>query len=186
MKISLKNFNPDKIAQLDLKMWKAYYAHNFFKLFILLLQLNHKFFKVSYISTLRTAYHSASAAMEFRLNKGNENIKKITEKLAKFFKIISERSLESFDYKKAAELELDWWLVDRYPNRYKHSREEALAKSMAYVFGVDSYKLKEYASYRAQAMVLRDEARKQGKAINWEAVEPLLNKSFNSLFVNVQ
>ena len=185
-KQSLKDFDPDIIAELDLKMWRAYYERKFLKLFILLFRLNQQFFRFNYLSTLKATYYSASATIDFRLNRGKENHKRITRKLTRFFKIISDNSIEEFDYKKAAELELNWWLVDRYPDRYTTSREGALAMAMANLFGVEPSKLSEFGNYGAQAMVLRDEARSEGKEFDWNAMGSLLNKSFNSLHKNIR
>jgi hypothetical protein len=186
MKKNLKKFNPDKIAELDLNMWQAYYSHNFLKLFILLLRLNNEFFRLDYFDTLQGAYYSASAAIYFRLNKGKENSETIIEKLTKFFKIISDNNIEKFDYKKAAELEFGWWMIDRYPKLYRTSREDALACAMAIIYNTDYLKLREYADYRAQAMVLQDEAAAIGQKADWDKIKFLLKKSFNSLYQNVQ
>jgi hypothetical protein len=186
MKKDLKKINPDKVAELDSDMWQAYYNHNFLKLFILLLRLNHESFGLDYFHTLQASYHSASAAINFRLNKGKENPKIIIKKLKKFFKIISDNNINKFDYEKAAELEFGWWMIDRYPKLHQTSREEGLARAMAAIYGVDYLKLAEYANYRAQAMVLQDEAEATGQEANWEKIKLLLKQSFNSLYINVQ
>ncbi|MFA5841201.1 MAG: hypothetical protein WC847_02970 [Candidatus Paceibacterota bacterium] len=186
MKKNLKKFNPDKIAEIDSKMWQAYYNHNFFKLFILLLRLNHEFFELGYLHTLQASYYSAYAAINFRLNRGKEDSKKIIKKLEKFFKIISNNNIDKFDYKKAAELEFGWWMIDRYPKLYQISREEGLARAMAAIYGMDYLKLTEYANYRAQAMVLQDEAEVTLQEANWDKIRSLLKQSYNSLYKNVQ
>ena len=117
-KHSIKNFNPGRVARLELEMWQAYYGHHFFKLFFLLIKLVHESFCVNYFLSIQVAYYSAIASIEFRLNKGKENNLSILSKLEKAFKLISQNSIEVFDYKKVANLELNWWLVDRYPDRY--------------------------------------------------------------------
>lgn len=186
MKKSLKKINPDKIAQLELCMWQAYYDHKFFKLFLLLLKMMRESFGLNYFSSLHAAYYAAFAATDFRLNKGKENSKRVLKKLTKFYKIVLNHSLDEFDSKRAAELELEWWFVDRYPSRYKISREEAIAVAMAIIYNVDSVKLMEYAKYRAQAMVLHDEAKLSRKAVDWDKIGSLLKLSFNSLSKNIQ
>ncbi|MCE9548862.1 hypothetical protein K8Q98_00455 [Candidatus Nomurabacteria bacterium] len=186
MKKDLRKFNPEKIAELDLNMWQAYYSHNFFKLFLLLLRLNHEFFGLDYFHTLQAAYYSASAAINFRRNKEKENSEIIIEKLTKSFKIISDNNIEKFDYGKAAELEFGWWMIHRYPKAYQTSLKEGLAQAMAKTYNTDSLKLKEYADYRAQAMILRDKAKITGKETDWDEIAYLLRKSFNSLHLNVQ
>lgn len=186
MSKNLKKFNPDKIAELDLNMWQAYYNHNFFKLFILLLRLNHESFGLDYLRTLQASYYSAFAAINFRLNKGKEDSKTIIKKLEKFFKIISDNNIDKFDYKKVAELEFGWWMIDRYPKLYQTSREEGLARAMATIYSIDYLKLTEYANYRAQAMVLQDEAEATNQEANWKKIGSLLKQSFNSLYQSVQ
>lgn len=186
MKKDLRKFDPNKVAELDLEMWQAYYDHNFFKLFILLLRLMHKFFGLDYFSAFRAAFYSASAVIDFRINKGRENSERIRRKLTKFFKIISSNNKKKFNYEKAAELELKWWLVDRYPERYEISREEGLANAMAIVYNINPEKLLEYAIYRAQAMLLQDKAEKEKGSTDWGQIGILLKKSFNSLYKSIQ
>lgn len=129
-KRDLRNFNPSTFARLDADMWVAYYNHHFFLLFILLLKLNYTHFKPSWLLTIRGAYHSAMAAIVFRRTKGREDNKKVLAHLVQFYKLLSGHNVYAFNYQKAAELELQWWLVDRYPNRYKVSRTIALAEGM--------------------------------------------------------
>ena len=76
---------------------------------------------------------------------------------------------------------MDWWFIDRYPDRYPISREEALAQGMAVVFNTDLTRLAGYADYRARAMVLQDEAEVDKKESDWELVESLLIKSYEAL-----
>ncbi len=185
-KKDLKSFNPDKVAEIELKMWKAYYGHNFLKLFFLLIQLVHRSFHIGYILSARVTYYAAFAAADFRMNKGEENKERILKNLVKFYGIVSRHITQPFDYKKVAELELEWWMVDRYPDRYKTSRESALALEMATIYNVDVSKLAEYAQYRAKAMVLYDEAISMEQEVDWDAIGSLLQTAFRSLYQNIE
>ncbi len=113
-------------------------------------------------------------------------MERISRKLTHFFKVVSNNSAEHFDPRKAAELELNWWLVDRYPDRYQVSRGEALAMAMANLYDVNPSRLAEFGRYGAEAMALRDQARSEGKAVDWSGIESMLKKAFRSLYVNVQ
>ena len=189
MRKSLKNFNPDKIAVLETRTWHAYYHHQFLKLFFLLVRLMHEFFDLNYLHAVRVAYYSASATIDFRLNKGKENqeiIQRITKKLTQFYLFISNHSLETFDHEKAAKLEIEWWLVDRYPSRYGISREEAIKMPIALIYDVDSSKLNEYAENRARAMVLQDEAEIEHREADWKRIGSLLKFAYGSLHRAVQ
>lgn len=186
IKRSLREFDPNMIAVIETSMWQAYYRHQFPKLFLLLLKLTHVHFHLNYIQNLKAAFYSASAAIDFRRNRGKENKERITEKLTHFYKVISEHAIENFDYKKAAELECEWWFIDRYPESYSVSRREALARAMAILYQVNPLLLMEYADYRARAMELQDKAEVEKKEADWDKVTELLQYSYKSLHSAVQ
>jgi hypothetical protein len=195
MKASLKDFDPDYVGAIESKMWQAYYCRRFFKLFILLIKLLRAQFHLGYILSIRAAYYAAFAAALFSIQKGKEDEKRMLKKLEELYKIVADNSVESFDYKKAAELELNWWLVDRYPDRYSITREEAVVSLPAFLYTIDPVKLKEHAQYRAQAMVLdrsqamavKNKSRTARTLKDWEEITVLLKKSYISLYhaVNV-
>ncbi len=168
-------------------MWQAYYRRQFLKLFFLLIRLMRESFGVDQITAARIAYQAALAAIDFRRHKGRENQERILKKLIKFYRIIFSHSLEPFDYKKAAEFELRWWLIDRYPESYEISRKKALGLAMAAVYNVDTSTLDEYADQRAKAMVLQDEAKNlKNKEADWDKIGSLLKTSYRSLYRAIQ
>jgi hypothetical protein len=180
-KVSLRQFDPENIAQLDLRMWRSYYNGQYLKLFFLLVSLLNKFFGIKYLQSMRAAWHAALASMDFRRNIGKEDAQRVLKNLERSLEIIHANSTEVFDYRKAAKLELEWWLVHRYPKRYTISLEDALAAAMAVLYKVDPSKLGEYARNRAKAMRLRDEINSSNQARTWEEIASLLNNSYKSL-----
>ena len=185
-KSNLKKFDPRRIAHLDREMWEAYYARRMGRLFLLLVRLMHEFFGFQYFYVLRVAYYSARAARDFQKHRGQENHQRIVSNLAKAYRIISEHSMEPFDYRKTAELELQWWLVDRYPDQYQMSRREALASHMASLYHIDPVQLEGYAHTRALAMEMQDEAEEKKTTANLDQIETLLQNSYESLYQAVQ
>lgn len=175
---SLKQFNPIEIAKFETKMWQAYYSHRFLKLFFIFIEIIHKHFNINYFTALRASYFLAVSAVDFRINRGKENEKRIIKNLTKFYKIVNKHSLEKFNYEKFSELQLKLWLVDRYPDRYSVSRREILAEEAGFLYSIDSNKLKDYAHFRANAMELYDKA--EGD-VDWNEVEQNLVKSFTEL-----
>lgn len=183
----IRSFDPNVLAKLDADMWVAYYNHRFFSLFVLLLKLNYIHFRPSVILTIRGVYHSAMAAIVFRRTKGREDTESVLQHLVRFYKLMSARNISPFDYQKAAELEMAWWFVDRYPGRYKISRAAALAEGMAAVYNVSPASLKEYGQDRAAAMELLGEYHHDVTAtVDWERLRRLLQKSYAGLHVAVQ
>lgn len=183
----LRNFNPDTLAKLDADMWVAYYNHRFLSLFVLLLRLNYLYFRPGLTLTARGAYHSAAAAIVFRKTKGHEDAERVLKHLVRFYELMSAHNVSPFEYQKAAELELAWWLVDRYPDRYKTSRAAALAEGMAAIYSVPPANLKAYGKNRAAAMeLLGDYHHDVTAAVDWARLRELLQKAYRGLHAAVQ
>ena len=181
-KRDLRKFNPEKTGTLEAEAWQAYYNHKFFKLSLVLVKSLRALYLFGPVESLQAGYYVADATIDFRKNKGQENKERVKQKLEKFFKVLSDHSLRSFDYRKAAELEVQWWFVDRYPTQHEISREEAIANAAASIYNIDPSLLNEYANYRAQAMILQDEAEAEHKEADWYQIELLLKKCYHSLF----
>jgi hypothetical protein len=187
-KTDLRQFDYEEVANLDSAMWRAYYNHQFLKLFSLALRLIKTQLGLNWILTIRLAYYSAWAAAYYRINKhkGVDNTR-VLNSLTKFFRIISENSVEVFDYQKAAELELAWWDVHRRSKQNNEALEQSLAVAAAAVYNVPSSALGEYAHCRAAAMILpQHEGDKQPVFTNWAEVTALLNESWRSLHKVIQ
>ena len=68
-------------------MWIAYYNHKFLSLFVLLFRLSYSHFHPNPFTTVSGAYHTARAAMVFRMTRGNEDRQKILKHLTKFARL---------------------------------------------------------------------------------------------------
>jgi len=186
-KSNLRQFDYKKVARLDADMWRSYYNHQFIKMFMQLLQIMRTQLHLNWFLTLRLAQHSGWAATTYRLRKGRENYPPVLRNLVKFYKIISDNCTEPFDFRKAAELELEWWDIHRYPSRYKKSLEQSLADAQAAVYNTSPAEFKDYAHNRAIAMLLPNhEGDKQDNPPDWDEINELLLKSWQSLHNAVQ
>ena len=183
----LRQFDYKKVAKLDAAMWRAYYNHQFVKLFFQLLQVMRTQLHLNWYLTAKLAYFSGRAAKDYRLKKGNEDYKMTLASLIKYYNLLSKHSTKPFDYKKAARLELEWWDIHRYPKKYKKTLEKSLAEAAAAIYGVKPITLTEYARFRAEAMMIPDhEGDNQKIKPDWQKVESLLTKSWRSLHQSVQ
>lgn len=119
--------------------------------------------------------------MIFRRKKGREDYEAVLKSLIKFYRIGSSQSLEPFDYRKAASLELEWWDIHRYPEKYKKTLEQSLAEAAAVVYHCDPASLREYAGYRAEAAkMLTHEGDKHPEKNDWPKIDELLLKTWTS------
>lgn len=182
-KTDLRDFNYKEVARYDAEMWWAYYNRHFFKLFWRLLHLVKHQLDLGWLQTLKAAYYASWAAADYRLNKGEVNERRVVKNLIKFYKIASTRSWEPFDYRKAAKLELEWWNVHRVSYKNNKDLEQSLAKSASVVYNVKPEALKEYAHYRAEAMILpqHEADNDQPHPPNWQHIRGLLDKAWQSL-----
>ncbi|MDB5166590.1 MAG: hypothetical protein JWM37_662 [Candidatus Saccharibacteria bacterium] len=188
VKTDLSNFDPVKVGKLDADMWRAYYNHQFFLLFRLLVVLIKNQLGLSWLLTIRSAYYSAWAATDYRIHKKQgTNSTRVLRNLCKFYGLVSKHSVKSFDFHKAAELELVWWEVHRRSYKTSIALEQALAESAAVIYNVKPQKLKEYARYRAEAMILpRHKGDDQTNRTDWQYITDLTIKSWTALHEAVQ
>jgi hypothetical protein len=186
-KVDLRLFNHLKAAEIETKMWRSYYNHQFIKMFYQLTLFMRSVLRCGWFIALRLAWHSAIAAVYFRRRRGRENYDKVLKHLIKFYKIGSNHSIAPYDYKKAGQLELEWWDIHRYPKKYKKSLEQSLAEAFAVIYHCEPKNLKEYAYYRAKAaQMLTHEGDTHPTKNDWPKIEDLLYKTWHSLSVAVR
>lgn len=188
-KSDLRQFDYQEVAKLDNGMWRSYYNlnHDFFGLFLRALKLVKNQLRFSWYVTIRLAYYAGRAAVDYRLKKGKENYPRTLRSLIKFFKTISTNCIKPFDYKRAAELELEWWDIHRYPDKYKKTLEQSLAENMAVIYGVDASRLKGYGHNRASALLLLNQKGVKHKSLPYKKkIAELLEESWRSLYSAVQ
>lgn len=186
--VNLRELDYEKVAKYDADMWRSYYNHQFFKLFFQLAQLIRYQLHIGRFSSVRLAFYAGWAAADYRIHKKKGiDSARVLKNLTHFYRIISDKADEPFDYKKAAELELAWWEVHRRSYQNNPALEQSLADGAAVIYNVPAEKLKEYAHYRAEAMILpRHEGDEQKVPTDWDEVERLLVKAWGSLFRAVQ
>lgn len=187
-KSDIRKFDYRKMGTLDAAMWRSYYNHQFFKLFFQLVQLVKTQLNFGWFLTARLAFYGCWAAAYYRIRKkkGVDNTR-VLKNLRQFYRLISAHSVNEFDYQKAAELELKWWDVHRKSYKNNPQLEQSLAEATAVVYNVAPARLKTYAHYRAEAMILpRHEGDVQVVATDWAKVESLLVESWRSLQEAVQ
>ncbi len=179
-KSDLTRFDYKEVAKVDADAWRSYYNHQFFKMYWQLLRGMKAQLGQNWFITLRLSFYAGWAAADFRLKRGHENYDRILKNLTKYYGLLSKHSIQPFDYSEAARLELEWWDIHRYPKKYKKSLEASLAEAVAVVYDVDSKALKDYAHYRAVAMMLpahTGDKQKSDPEKTYKEVEDLLVRS---------
>lgn len=108
--------------------------------------------------------------------------------LRKFYGEIRNISTTDFDVERAAKLELEWWIIHRERKKYQEGDlANALAETVSAIYNLPKERFLEHGVFRAEAMKIRDEKAEQGGVTeeDWQKIDELLHKSWNSLHKNV-
>lgn len=180
----LKQFNADEVARLETAMWRSYYQKERVKLFNQLTELLRTQYNLPLLRSNLVAYQASKAAFVFKEGRGRPDYEKALPNLVNFYAEIRKVSDINFDVNRAAQLELEWWIVHR--ERKKHAAgdlDKALAELPAEIYQIPVEQLMEHARYRAEAMTIRDDKAEAGgvSEADWQKIEELLRASWASL-----
>lgn len=173
----VRKFDPERIASLEVDMWKAYYDKRTTALFLDLVTLNREMYKCPRSTAVRIAFHFARAAASF----GNlrQDYEQVLPDLEEGYRIARDWSGLAYDPAEIAKAELAWWVARRIPGKDSPENVGALIADLnAQFYGVDKSRVLEASVLRARAGKLRDEG---GPGANWTEVAQLLQESYRSL-----
>ena len=127
-KVDIRQFDADEVARLDTAMWRSYYSRERLQMYRELTELLEKQYRMRFWHRQLVAFYAAKAAFVFKDGKSRADYEKALPDLEKFYAEIRDISTTDFDAKRAAELELEWWIVHRERKQYK---EGDLANALA-------------------------------------------------------
>lgn len=165
-------------------MWRSYYGRQRFLLFRQLSELLRTQYNLPFLRSYLVAFHAAKAAFVFKDGPSREDYEKALPDLHSFYADIRKVSDVPFDAERAAQLELEWWIIHR--QRASHQDGDlarSLADSAAELYQVPAERLMEYARLRAEAMTMRDNQAEAGGVTeaDWQKIDELLRASWKSL-----
>jgi hypothetical protein len=180
----LREFDPDEVARLETAMWRSYYEKQRVRLFRELSELLRSQYNMPLVRSNRVAYYAADAAFVFKKGKQRSDYEKALPSLIKFYESVRQMSDIPFDVNRAAQLELEWWIIHR--ERANHAPGDlprALAELQAEIYRVPVERLVEHGALRAEAMTIRDTKAEQGGVTeaDWARIDGLLRRSWRSL-----
>ena len=179
---SLRAFDPDRVADLELDMWQAYYRKERLRLFRGLVTLLHEQNRYSWAKALQAGFHLARAAARFGdLRDGYQTV---LPDLERAYSIQKAWFGADYDPAAVARAELAWWVARRVPGEDSPEQVGALiAEENALIYSVARDQVLAASVLRARAGQLRDQG---GERADWPAVHDLLRQSFRELHKAVQ
>jgi len=175
---SMRQFNPTRIADLELRMWKAYYAKQRAELFRTLVTMLHEQYHYSWATATREAFYLARAAAAFGDLKGGYEV--VLPDLETAYGMARSWLGAGFDPQAVAKAELAWWVARRVPGQ--NSAEQVgrlMADEYALLYETSAARVAQAALLRATAARLRDD---QAKQPDWDRIGQLLEESYRELF----
>lgn len=179
---SLRAFEPDRIASLELDMWKAYYAKERVSLFRLLIVTLHEQYHASWARATLDALRLARAAARFAEIREGYDV--VLPDLETAYASIKATTRSSFDPRSVARAELAWWIARRIPGQDSPEQVgDLMADEYAQLYEVAKPRVLRAAVLRAEAGKLRDD---QAAAPDWPTIERLLRESYRELKAGIQ
>jgi hypothetical protein len=178
---SLRDFDPDRMADLEVGMWQAYYRGEEVRLFQLLVTMLHEQYQYSWARSVQAGFHLARAAAQFANMRAD--YERVLPDLERAFQIARDWTHADFDPAAVARAELSWWAARRQRENSGVAEVSArMTEAYALLYGVPANTVSMAATLRTEAAALRD---KQGERADWAIISELLRGSYRSLRVAV-
>ncbi|MBI3264609.1 MAG: hypothetical protein HYZ58_15895 [Acidobacteria bacterium] len=174
---TLRRFDPNRMADLELRMWQAYYTKENMRLFGLLVTMLREQYHYPWVTATREGFHLARAAATFGDARANYEI--VLPDLENAYGTAKNWLHAGFDPRAVARAELAWWVARRTPGEDSPERVGGLmAAAYALLYEAPRSQVTSAAILRAQAAALRDA---EAERPDWGAVGQLLRESYRDL-----
>ena len=181
----IRVFDPDEVARLETAMWRSYYDRRRLPLFGQLVALLQGQFHLQPLRAVTLAGLAARAAAVFQVGSSHDDYRRALPYLERYYAGIRSVSEVPFDPRRAAALELEWWIVHREVEDHPPGGlEHALADLAAELYQVPVERLWAHASRRAEAMLIRDHAATREVGVledDWDGIEAVLWVAWKAL-----
>jgi len=175
---SLRQFDADRLADLEVGMWQAYYAKERMRLFGLLVTMLHEQYHYSWATAAREAFHLARAAANFGDARGNYEALVLPD-LELAYGTAKDWLGAGFDPAAVARAELAWWIARRVPGEDSPEHVGALmARAYGLLYEAPETTMASAATLRAKAAKLRDLQERQP---DWPTIREALRQSYSEL-----
>jgi len=179
------DFDPDRLAALELEMWKAYYRRQPLRLFRFLVRANRAQAGVGFVRAVLGALWLTAAAARFGTSSGDYD--RFAAPIARGYRMLGLPS--EVDIEKVARRELRWWVVRRQIGLAAGlAAGDAITALYAAIYGLPDERVAEAGRLRGEAAEVRDRgaaADPEGPAgvgeVYWPEVARLLRASYRSL-----
>jgi hypothetical protein len=184
-RVDIRVFDPDQVARLETAMWRSYYDRRRLPLFGQLVALLQGQFHLQPLRAVTLAGLAARAAAVFQVGASHDDYRRALPYLERYYAGIRAVSEVPFDPRRAAWLELEWWIVHREVDDHPPGDlDHALADLAAELYQVPAERLAMHAARRAEAMTIRDRTSRRAVGVlddDWDRIEAVLRVAWKAL-----
>jgi hypothetical protein len=184
-RVDIRVFDPDEVARLETAMWRSYYDRRRLPRFGQLVGLLQGQFHLQPLRAVTLAGLAARAAAVFQVGASHADYRRALPYLERYYAGIRAVSEVPFDPVRAAELELEWWIVHREVEDHPPGDlEAALAALAAELYQAPAERLAAHADRRAEAMTIRDRTSRRKVGVlddDWDRIEAVLWVAWKTL-----
>jgi hypothetical protein len=174
---SMRQFRPARLADLEIRMWQAYYDKERVRLFTLLTTMLREQYHYSWATASVEAFHLARAAATFDDLKGNYEV--VLPDLEAAYAKARSWTEAAFDPRAVARAELAWWVARRVPGQNSPAQiGRLIAEEYGLLYETSPENVGAAALLRARAAAMRDA---QADHPDWPAIARLLRASYDEL-----
>jgi uncharacterized protein YndB with AHSA1/START domain len=178
-------FDPDRVAALEARGWRAYYDRDWGKLLALLVAVCQEQFHIPFPLSLVGAYHTSRASMAWVPENNDRAV--VLKHLTRFYRLARRHSGLRFDPARAAALELSYWAEHRrlVYDPDKGPVVDAMTALHCELFALPPERLRESAKWRVAASDTVD-AITGGYSLDpeadWANLEDELRRCYRSVY----
>jgi hypothetical protein len=178
------DFNPDRVAYFEAAGWRAYYDHKWLKMLRLIVGLCQEQFNVPFPMSLLAAYYTTRASVAWVPIDHDE--RKVLAYLEKFYRVARRHSGLTYDPKRVAILELQYFDVHRRLSGKPEQGEflQTLVDLHSAIFGLSPAQVQESAKWRLLAATTVDLITSNASTDvegDWARLEEYLRQCYRSI-----
>jgi hypothetical protein len=178
---SIREFDPERTADLELRMWQAYYAKERLRLLGLLVIMLREQYHYSWSIAATEGFHLARAAAAF--GDATTHYEVVVPDLEAAYEAARRWLGAGFNSRDVARAELAWWVARRVPGQNDPAQVGRLiAEEYALLYEAPLADMIRPGVLRAEAAALRDS---HAGSPDWPAIGGLLTESYRALHASL-
>jgi hypothetical protein len=178
---SIRYFDADRVAALEVDMWQAYYDKRNVRLFLDLTVMLREQRRYTWAKAATEGFYLARPAARFARMRGGYDA--VLPDLEHAFGMAKEWTGATYDPAAVARAELAWWVARRDPKaKSPENVGRLIGELYATMYGVPVERVANAGLLRAHAAALRD---RSAERPDWATIASLLQRSYRELHAAV-